>query len=101
MNKTIQAIILAAGKSTRFNTEKTKLLYTICGQAMILFSTKLLEQLHIPTTVIVGYQEELIKNTITKEHNNTITFVTQENQNGTGHALACSQSLWNKDHILV
>ena len=66
MNNNLQAIILAAGKSTRFNTEKTKLAADICGQAMILFPTKLLHTLHIPTTVVVGYQQETVKEIITR-----------------------------------
>ena len=41
MNHNLQAIVLAAGKSTRFNTDKTKLVEKICGQAMILYSTPL------------------------------------------------------------
>ncbi|HLW72501.1 MAG TPA: bifunctional UDP-N-acetylglucosamine diphosphorylase/glucosamine-1-phosphate N-acetyltransferase GlmU [Candidatus Babeliales bacterium] len=101
MNNNVQAIILAAGKSTRFNTEKTKLAADICGQAMILFPTKLLHSLNIPTTVVVGYQQETVKEIITREHNDTINFVTQEKQNGTGHALACTKELWDKNHILV
>ena len=38
----VQAIVLAAGKSTRFNTGRTKLLEKICGQEMILYTTRLL-----------------------------------------------------------
>ena len=101
MNNNLQAVILAAGKATRFNTEKTKLAHTICGQEMILFSTKLLTTLHIPTTVVVGHQQDVVKNIITGEHGNAITFVLQETQKGTGHAVACTQELWNSDHILV
>ncbi|HLC07196.1 MAG TPA: bifunctional UDP-N-acetylglucosamine diphosphorylase/glucosamine-1-phosphate N-acetyltransferase GlmU [Candidatus Babeliales bacterium] len=101
MNPSIQAIILAAGKSTRFHTEKTKLAETICGQTMILFPTKLLAELKIPTTVVVGYQKEIIQNIITTEHGDIIDFVVQEKQNGTGHALACTKQLWEKEHILV
>ncbi len=101
MNNNLQAIILAAGKSTRFNTEKTKLAQSICGQPMILFATKLLEQLNIFTTVVVGYQAEIIKNIITTAHGETVAFVTQEKQEGTGHALACSKASWNYDYILV
>src|SRR5579863_7063595 len=96
----IQAIILAAGRATRFHTNKTKLAYPICGQAMILFPTKLLQTLHIPTIVVVGYQQELIKNIIAQE-NIVVDFVTQEKQEGTGHAVACTKHLWNCDHILV
>lgn len=101
MNNNLQAIILAAGKSTRFNTEKTKLAATICGQAMILFPTKLLENLQIPTTIVVGYQQDTVKNIVGTEHAYSIDFITQEKQEGTGHALACTQSSWDKDHILV
>ncbi len=101
MKNNVQAIILAAGKSTRFNTNKTKLAETICGQAMILYPTKLLAQLNIETTLVVGYQQEIIKNIITKQHAETIEFIVQEKQEGTGHALACTQSFWKHDHILV
>lgn len=101
MNKNIQAIILAAGKSTRFHTERTKLAETICGQAMILFPTKLLAQLKIATTIVVGYQQEIIRSIIAQEHAEHFEFVVQEKQEGTGHALACTQSLWHNDHILV
>jgi bifunctional UDP-N-acetylglucosamine pyrophosphorylase / glucosamine-1-phosphate N-acetyltransferase len=97
----LQAIILAAGKSTRFNTKKTKLAAPICGQAMILFPTKLLQTLHIPTTVVIGYQQDIIKNIITKEHGDTINFVTQEEQRGTGHALATTKDIWQEENILV
>src|SRR5260221_145473 len=100
MNNSIQAIILAAGKSTRFNTEKTKLVEPICGRPMILFPIKLLQTLHIPTIVVVGYQQEMVKNIINAEHD-SIEFMIQEKQNGTGHALACTQTLWRNDHILV
>lgn len=101
MNKNIQAIILAAGKSTRFNTEQTKLAQTLCGTAMILFPTKLLQQLQITTTVVVGYQQDVIKKIISDEHGDTIAFVAQENQKGTGHALACTKNSWEKNNILV
>lgn len=101
MNNNLQAIILAAGKSTRFNTETTKLAQPICGQAMILFLTKLLEQLQIATTIVVGYQQEIIRDIVSNTHGNTIEFVVQEKQEGTGHALACTASSWKNDHILV
>ena len=101
MIKNIQAIILAAGKSTRFNTEKTKLAANICGQPMILFPTKLLQSLNIPTTVVVGYQQDIIRDIITAQHGNTIDFIVQENQQGTGHALSITKEVWQHKHILV
>lgn len=101
MNTQVQAVILAAGKSTRFNTEKTKLAETLCGQEMILYPIKLLAELQIRTIMVVGYQQDVIKNIVSTMHNNDIEFVTQETQNGTGHALSCTKHLWKKDHIFV
>lgn len=97
----VQAIILAAGKSTRFNTGRTKLLEKICGQEMILYTTRLLEQLSIPITVVVGYQKDAILQVINNHHHNAINFMVQEEQFGTGHALMCTDSIWNREHILI
>jgi len=101
-NDKIQAIILAAGKSTRFNTGGSKLTERICGKEMIIHTTRILEKLHIPTTLVVGYKKELVQAAIEHHHPETpFTFVEQTEQLGTGHALACSKPLWNREHILV
>lgn len=101
MKKNIQAIILAAGKSTRLNNDKSKLAETICGQPMILYPTKLLEKMNIPTTIVVGHLKNVIEKIITEKHGNTIKFAIQKEQKGTGHALACSQEAWEQDNILI
>lgn len=101
-SRELQAIVLAAGSSKRFKTEKTKLVEKICGQEMILYITRLLhEQLNIKTTLVVGFQKEKIKTVVTKKHGTTISFVTQEKQQGTGHALLCSKPQWSKENILI
>ncbi len=97
----IQAIVLAAGKSTRFKTGKTKLVEKICGQKMLLYQTKLLAQMNVPTTLVVGYQKEIIQEAVQHAHNDTVQFVVQEEQKGTGHALWCTKPTWNKEHILI
>lgn len=101
MFEKVQAIVLAAGKSTRFKTGTTKLIAPICGQEMILYTTKLLSRLQIPTTIVVGYQKEMIMDAVEQVHQGTVQFVTQEEQRGTGHALICTTHQWNKDHILI
>lgn len=101
MKASIQAIVLAAGKSTRFNTQTTKLLHKICGQEMILYPLKLLEKFTIPTTLIVGHQAEDTKYSISQNTQQPKQYIEQTYQGGTGHALICSKSAWNKDHILV
>ena len=99
----IQAVILAAGKSSRFKTGKTKLIEKICGQEMIVYPVALCVETKIPVTVIVGFQKETVKKAIKKEFgsSSTITFAEQKEQRGTGHALEISAPFWKEDHILV
>ena len=51
-----RAIILAAGRSTRFKTDKSKLIYSICGQPMILYPIRMLQELKIP--ICLTYQPD-------------------------------------------
>ena len=97
----IQAIILAAGKSSRFNTGSTKLSFTLCGQEMIAYPAKVLAQMNIPMTFVVGFQKQAIKQIINNHAIPNTSFIEQEKQLGTGHALLCSQSDWHAEHILV
>lgn len=101
MNKDLQAVILAAGKSSRFKTNHSKLLEKICGQEMILYITKLLNSFEIQTTLVVGYQRETLETVIKNNHLESINFVHQEQQLGTGHALMCTKELWELNHVLV
>ena len=95
-----QAIVLAAGKSSRFNTSATKLSYTICGQEMIRYPLNLLHSLHLKTTVVVGYQKEVIQDIILK-HAYPVDCVEQKIQKGTGHALLCTKPYWSEDTLLI
>ncbi|MFH1831189.1 MAG: NTP transferase domain-containing protein [bacterium] len=97
----MQSVILAAGQGTRFKTDTSKLIIPICGQPMVLYVTKLIEQLSIPMTVIVGYQKELVCAAIEKAGTKDVTFVEQKELLGTGHALFVSKDTWNAENILV
>lgn len=101
IEKNIQAIILAAGKSTRLKTGRTKLTEKICGQEILLYTTQLLNRLEIPTTVVVGYQKDDVIPLIIKQHDQTFQFIEQEEQHGTAHAIACTKETWHKDAILI
>lgn len=104
MKPTIQGVVLAAGKATRFRSHKSKLLEPLCGRPMIGYVTQLLQSCDIPTTYVIGYQAQIVQQTIESSlhHNDTRTaFVLQEEQKGTGHALMVSQPTWTHDHILV
>lgn len=97
----IQAIILAAGKSSRFNTGSTKLSFTLCGQEMIAYPAKLLARMNIPMTFVVGFQKDAVKEIIKNHAIPKTSFVEQEKQQGTGHALLCSHNEWCAENILV
>lgn len=101
LSNKVQAVVLAAGKSTRFKTGRTKLLEKLCGQEMILFTTRLLEQLGIPATLVVGYQKDAVMEVVKKKHHDSVTFVVQEEQRGTGHAVGCTRAVWDRENILV
>ena len=98
----IQAVVFAAGKSSRFENELPKLLMPIGGKPMIAYPVGAAAELEIPTTVVVGYKEDLVTQAV-KEHvlNADITFALQEQQLGTGHALQCTKQFWHAEHILV
>lgn len=99
--KDVQAVILAAGKSSRFKTGKTKLVEKLCGQEMILYPTKLFTSLNVPVSMVVGFQKELIEETVQQHVKDSVLFVEQTEQRGTGDAIKTSQPTWTKDHILV
>jgi bifunctional UDP-N-acetylglucosamine pyrophosphorylase/glucosamine-1-phosphate N-acetyltransferase len=98
---TIQAIVLAAGKSTRFKTGRSKLLEKICGKPMILYLTDFLDHHAIPTTVVVGYQKEAVMDLIKAKSTTPPHFIMQEEQRGTGHAVQCTRTAWQQENILI
>ena len=100
MKQTIQAIVLAAGRSTRLKNGRNKLTEHICGQPMIVFTTKMLQKLHIPTTLVVGQQKEQIQSCL-EAYAQEVAYVTQDEAQGTGHALRCTENSWQQEHILV
>ena len=99
--KNLQGIILAAGKSTRLKTGRSKLLETLCGREMVSYPARLLNDLGIPITMIIGYQGKEIKKALNRHNIKNITFVEQKEQKGTGHALLCSRKTWTADDILI
>ena len=78
IKKNIQAIILAAGKSSRFKTGKTKLLEKLCEQEMILYPIKLFKNMQIQTTVVVGFQSDQIIDCVQQQHKD-VSFAHQKN----------------------
>lgn len=86
------AIILAAGQSTRMNTQIPKVLHEVCGRPMLEWVLEACRsagvQKHI---VVVGYGKDQI---IERYKGATdVEFVEQAEQKGTGHAVMCCRHL--------
>jgi len=97
----LQAVILAAGTSSRFKTGRTKLVEKICGREMVLYPTGVLADLAIPMIMVVGFQRDVVEETVHEDFGKAVTFVHQEEQLGTGHAIQCTQSAWTAENILI
>lgn len=101
MNNLVNAVILAAGKSTRFKGQPSKLLAEICGQEMIVYPAKAVAKLGIHAIVVVNENAAPIKNALIKNNVSDVIFATQTEQKGTGHAVAISRAYWDKPLVLV
>jgi bifunctional UDP-N-acetylglucosamine pyrophosphorylase / glucosamine-1-phosphate N-acetyltransferase len=82
------AIVLAAGKGTRMNSELPKVLFPVLGRAMVHWVLDALEAVGIrKTIVVVGYRGAHVREELAGRRN--LAFVTQDKQLGTGHAVKC------------
>ena len=97
----LEAIILAAGQGSRLKTGITKLITPICGQPMVVYTAKLMHQLAIPTTIVIGYQKERVEKVLKDSQIPDLIFAEQTEQLGTGHALLCTKNTWHAENILV
>ncbi len=92
----MKAIILAAGKGTRFRAEKVKVLHEILNKSLIQYMVELADAVGAQEKiVIVGYQgDEVIKSL---QHIPNLRFVWQREQKGTGHAVMMAVPLLQND----
>jgi len=89
---TTQIIILAAGKGTRMGGDIPKALTQLGHQSMIEHIVDTLEKIDEyskPPIVVVGYKADMLKQVL----GDRVVYVTQEQQNGTGHAVMCAEKL--------
>jgi len=82
----LHVVILAAGKGTRMKSGRPKVLHQVAGRPMIDYAIVAARSLSpTTTTVVVGHMKELLQKGL--ERYPELSFVTQEPQLGTGHAL--------------
>ncbi|MEE2643085.1 MAG: NTP transferase domain-containing protein [Planctomycetota bacterium] len=80
------AVVLAAGKGTRMQSDLPKVLCEVLGRAMIHYVLDALEESGFEKkVVVVGYEAKKVRQELKDRRN--IEFVLQEEQLGTGHAV--------------
>jgi bifunctional UDP-N-acetylglucosamine pyrophosphorylase/glucosamine-1-phosphate N-acetyltransferase len=87
----IHVVVLAAGKGTRMKSARSKVLHRVAGQPMIEHVLATAAGLAPKsTTVVVGHQADALVTALTGFPG--LTFVVQEPQLGTAHALLTTES---------
>jgi bifunctional UDP-N-acetylglucosamine pyrophosphorylase/glucosamine-1-phosphate N-acetyltransferase/UDP-N-acetylglucosamine pyrophosphorylase len=80
------AIVLAAGKGTRMESDLPKVLVAVCGRPMIEYVLDALDAAEVARTlVVIGYRADDVRRALA--HRARLTFVEQREQLGTGHAV--------------
>jgi bifunctional UDP-N-acetylglucosamine pyrophosphorylase/glucosamine-1-phosphate N-acetyltransferase len=94
MRKNLLALVLAAGKGTRFKSDTVKVLHPLLGKPMIHLIVDCVLALGPEAVyVVVGFQkDQVMKETFSEK----VSFVTQENQLGTAHALLAAKKVLQK-----
>jgi len=83
------AIILAAGKSTRMNSERPKVLHEICGRPMLGFVLSACRLAGVDKiVVVVGHGKREVMAAFSDDSD--LVWVEQTEQRGTGHAVLCA-----------
>lgn len=95
MSRTV-AIVMAAGKGTRMESDLPKVLIPVRGRPMIEYVLDALAAGGVERMlVVVGYRGELVREALTGRD---VEFVTQTEQLGTGHAvMVCREALSDFD----
>ncbi len=89
----LAALVLCAGKGTRMKSEKrAKVLHPLLGRPMGWYPiARALEVGASNVVVVVGHQSEEVKQVLAQAFStHCLSFALQDEQNGTGHAVACA-----------
>ncbi len=97
----IAAVILAAGKGTRLKSDLPKVLHEICGRPMLAYVFDACRAAGVAQCIaVVGHGKQLVIDAFSDE--NGITWVEQNPQLGTGHAvMVCREQIRGYEHVLV
>ncbi len=96
------AVVLAAGKGTRMESELPKVLVEACGRPIVEYVLDALERAGVDQIIaVVGYRADLVRQALAGRRSN-LTFVEQTEQLGTGHAVqVCRPQLLDHDGAVL
>ena len=91
------AIVLAAGKGTRMQTDLPKVLVPVGGRPMVRYVIDALRSAGVPRcVVVVGYEAQRVEQELAGEPG--VSFTLQSEQLGTGHAVMTCRNFLAKQH---
>ena len=99
MASALRAIVLAAGKGTRMNSARPKVLHEAAGRPILDYVLDLCEDLGTETVVVVGHQADAVRAACAKRPR--LEFAIQEPQLGTGHAVQIALGSMPKDDASI
>ncbi|HVZ94518.1 MAG TPA: NTP transferase domain-containing protein [Phycisphaerales bacterium] len=94
--RSLSAIILAAGKGTRMNSDLPKVAHRAAGLSMVEWVADACAAVGCSRIVIVvGHRQEVVRDLFANRSGpGNIEFAIQDEQHGTGHAVMCAESLF-------
>lgn len=96
---TLDIVILAAGQGTRMRSALPKVLHPVAGKAMlghVIDAARQLEPASIQ--VVIGHGAQQVEQQLGAKN---LSFVLQQEQLGTGHAVAQAMPALQSDHVMV
>jgi bifunctional UDP-N-acetylglucosamine pyrophosphorylase/glucosamine-1-phosphate N-acetyltransferase len=100
-NRKLAIVIMAAGKGTRLNSQRPKVLHEIGGKPLLAHVINAASRIVAPSEifVVIGHQAEKVRSAVASTG---VHFVEQTQQLGTGHAIQCAHAaIADYENILV
>lgn len=98
--KKVKAVILAAGKGTRMKSELPKVIHKALGKPMVEYSIEAAVEAGADMSdvcLVVGHKADMVKDVVGEG----VTYVLQEEQLGTGHAVKCAKEFIGTDGLAM
>jgi len=95
----VDVVILAAGQGSRMKSQLPKVLHKVAGKPMVQHVIDAASSLdNVKTHVVIGHGAELVKTTLAGQ---ALNFAVQEEQKGTGHAVAQAMPEVAQDSVVL